>query len=291
MKELLKSGFERMGLLGALRKVKRRSLVWADHLIHGPLFKKRLADVVGDRAAILDIGFGHYETMAKPYLAARAKSYVGVDSNPEYVANAKAAIDLGFLPDKCQFINRPIEECAFPEQSFDVIFSSSALVLIPTYAEVIRNCANWISPQGRLILCLGARHPSKKNNAILRAAFRCLHPFAKPAEVLEGVNGWLDWNRKGARDGQFGHLPGKRMIQEDAILTEVEKFFFLSDSFGCRPFIDIITKDLNELRLLGAVLVKPIDFILNITGLMDPTYFTYVFRPKLPKPAHTIPFP
>jgi|GEM_PF-3167642 len=280
IKKSLRSIFEKLRILKPVLKVKTQSLVWADNIIHGPLYKRRVAEAIGEVDSLLDIGFGLYETMLKPHLLCRVKNYMGVDAYVGYVERARAAVSSGVLPEKCKFINERIEKCDFPARSFDVIYSSGTLGLVLEFPKVIEKCAEWLAPNGSLVFCLGAPAPSSKNNRIIRLAYRFLHPLASQNQIENGVKYWQDWNRNGVRNSQFAHLPGNHLIPDDLILAEIAKYFILKYSFGNRPFIDIITRDLQETRLPIAFLVKPFDALAVAMKLMDPTCVTYVFHLK-----------
>jgi ubiquinone/menaquinone biosynthesis C-methylase UbiE len=112
--------------------------------------KKMLPNFEGKRVLDLGCGFGWHCRFA---IENGAKSVVGIDISEKMLNEAKNKTKSEYI----QYICMPIEDIAFPDNSFDVVISSLALHYIQSFEEVLSKINKCLSKGGDFVFSV--EHP------------------------------------------------------------------------------------------------------------------------------------
>ncbi|MDO1605029.1 class I SAM-dependent methyltransferase [Lactobacillus sp. YT155] len=115
-----------------------------------PTLEKIMPDLKGKDFLDLGCGYGWHCFYAAEH---GANKIVGVDLSKKMleVANKKNTSK------KIEFINADISNIEFPENSFDIVFSSLTFHYLESYEEMILNIKKYLKPEGQLIFSV--EHP------------------------------------------------------------------------------------------------------------------------------------
>jgi ubiquinone/menaquinone biosynthesis C-methylase UbiE len=112
--------------------------------------KKMLPNFEGKRVLDLGCGFGWHCRFA---IENGAKSVIGVDISEKMLNEAKNKTKSEYI----QYICMPIEDIAFPDNSFDVVISSLALHYIQSFENVLSKINKCLSKGGDFVFSV--EHP------------------------------------------------------------------------------------------------------------------------------------
>jgi ubiquinone/menaquinone biosynthesis C-methylase UbiE len=112
--------------------------------------KKMLPNFEGKRVLDLGCGFGWHCRFA---IENGAKSVVGIDISEKMLNEAKNKTKSEYI----QYICMPIEDIAFPDNSFDVVISSLALHYIQFFEDVLSKISKCLSKGGDFVFSV--EHP------------------------------------------------------------------------------------------------------------------------------------
>jgi 2-polyprenyl-3-methyl-5-hydroxy-6-metoxy-1,4-benzoquinol methylase len=98
---------------------------------------------------VLDIGCGIGN---HTLLLGKACGHItGIDTNPDFIAEARwFSRQLGGRVN-ADFDHRPLEEIAYPDNTFDYVFSICVLEHIPDHESILREALRILKPGGRMI--------------------------------------------------------------------------------------------------------------------------------------------
>jgi len=97
---------------------------------------------------VLDIGCGAgLQTML---LARRAGHTTGIDIEPTFISAARHDARLARLRGRVDFEDRHLHAVAYPEATFDHIFSICVLEHIPEHEAILAECLRILKPGGRI---------------------------------------------------------------------------------------------------------------------------------------------
>ena len=97
---------------------------------------------------ILDVatGTGFIAIEASKKVGNKGK-VIALDFSPKMLQRCQQKInDLGLT--NIELINNDVDQLAFANESFDVIFCSSAIVIFRNIIQVLRDWFNWLKPNG-----------------------------------------------------------------------------------------------------------------------------------------------
>lgn len=105
-------------------------------------------DFRGDEHA-LDIGCG--DGLHTLLIGRRVGSVTGIDIDSGFVADARDYARAMGDRVHAEFRDCPLEQCGFPDASFDFIFSICVIEHIPNYETVLREAFRTLKPGGRMV--------------------------------------------------------------------------------------------------------------------------------------------
>ena len=115
--------------------------------------KKILPDFQGKRVLDLGCGYGWHCIYAAQQ---GAKEVTGIDLSQKMLAVAKEKTEQsGFT--NINYHRCAIEDASFPEECFDIVFSSLALHYVKDYQKTVADVYRWLKPRGTFIF--SAEHP------------------------------------------------------------------------------------------------------------------------------------
>ncbi len=154
---------------------------WMQRIIFGPIQRTVLqlaAEQVGRPGAILDVGCGTGRLLSSAQDRFPGSKLVGVDAAIEMVKHAQTSNSTGSI----QFRQAIAEELPFPDDCFDLVFSTMTFHHWQNQARGAAEVARVMTPGGRWLLAdFVASGFMKRVRSLLR-----LHQFPDRAE-LEGV--------------------------------------------------------------------------------------------------------
>ncbi len=112
--------------------------------------KKLIPDLAGKRVLDLGCGFGWHCRYA---VENGADAVIGVDLSEKMLEEARRKTQ----SDKISYLCMPIEEIAFPEDSFDVVISSLVLHYLPSFEEVLSKISKCLCDGGDFVFSV--EHP------------------------------------------------------------------------------------------------------------------------------------
>jgi ubiquinone/menaquinone biosynthesis C-methylase UbiE len=139
---------------------------------------------------VLDVGCGLGaidEILVKDY---GAGSVVGIDVDPTLLAGLAARIARAGLSDRIRGVKVQPGPLAFPDSSFDVVFSKDSLVQIPDKPAIFAEVLRVLKPKGRFIASDWLRGGSGDYSAAMMEFFRLegiaynMATLAESAEAL-----------------------------------------------------------------------------------------------------------
>lgn len=134
--------------------------------------------------SILDVGCGTGELERRIVHIHPQQSIIGLDLTQAMLARARAK--LSAYP-QLQFIEGDSQQLPFPDASFEIVVSCSALHYMRDPQRVIRECARVLRPGGRVIITDWCRDfwLAKFYNAFRKAFIRAHHQVYRLDELQE----------------------------------------------------------------------------------------------------------
>ena len=114
---------------------------------------------------VLDIGCANGYSTAEIRKRQPNAEYIGMDYSEAMIAAAKSA---NHHPD-IKFMVGDIRHIAFPDNTFDVVYTTRVLINLPTWEEQvqgIRECLRVVKPGGKVVLSEGFWEPLVKLNTM-----------------------------------------------------------------------------------------------------------------------------
>jgi len=150
----------------------------------------------GHRRNLLDIGTGTGRILEvfAPYV----ERALGIDLSHEMLAIARANLEKAGL-DHCQIRQADMYQLPLPDQSYDLVTVHQVLHYADRPAEVIREAARVLRPEGRLLIVDFAPHALE--------ALRDAHAHRRLGFSDAEIKGWL--TAAGLKPGPKRALPGK----------------------------------------------------------------------------------
>ncbi|HLY58501.1 MAG TPA: methyltransferase domain-containing protein [Stellaceae bacterium] len=242
-------------------------LVWGDGFLSpgGADEVARLlegSDIAG--AEVLDIGSGLGAVdrlLAETY---RAGSVVGIDIEPDLVAEATDRIAAAGLAGRVHFRCVTPGPLPFPDGSFDVVFSKDAVVQIPDKKAVFAEACRVLRPGGRFIASDWLRGGDLPYSAAMLEFFRLegitynMASLGESAEALRAV-GFREVEVRDRHDWYLG-LARQELAQLQGALFPVMVERLGADK--TRHFVEnwrqlVVVLELGELRPGHMKAVKP----------------------------------
>ncbi len=124
---------------------------------------RELAEIVGERASVLDVGCGNGRLLEA--FSNKTIKYLGLDNSPALVALAKSN-----YPDKEFRVLDILDLKLIPENNFDYIFCLAVLQHIPSQEmrlKSLKQMAAKLSPRGKLIISVWNLWKNKKYQPLL----------------------------------------------------------------------------------------------------------------------------
>ncbi|WP_368486800.1 class I SAM-dependent methyltransferase [Spiroplasma sp. DGKH1] len=114
-------------------------------------FEKMMPNFKDKTVLDLGCGFGWYSLYAAEH---GAKSVIGVDISEKMLAEANKKNN---YPNIIKYINSPIEDIEFPQESFDVVLSSLTFHYLNSFSDICAKVNNYLTKNGEFIFSV--EHP------------------------------------------------------------------------------------------------------------------------------------
>lgn len=118
---------------------------------------------------VLDIGCANGFATFKQYESHKLNSITGVDFAANMIAAAQKAKREKGLGDDVQFMEGDIRTLQFPDNSFDIAYTTRVLINLPTWEQQmqgIAECLRVVKPGGKVVLSEGFWEPLMLLNAM-----------------------------------------------------------------------------------------------------------------------------
>lgn len=128
-----------------------------------------IAKHLKDGDAVLDVGCANGYSSFRQVERRRLRRLVGVDFAPSMIQAARAAKSAAGLGDEIEFHEGDVRALAFPDDSFDVVYTTRVLINLPTWEQQtqgIDECLRVTKPGGTVILSEGFWEPLTRLNAV-----------------------------------------------------------------------------------------------------------------------------
>jgi ubiquinone/menaquinone biosynthesis C-methylase UbiE len=164
--------------------------------------------------AVLDVGCGTgtlaMEVARRVGRAGRAGRVAGVDPSPEQIARARSKAAGRHVP--IEFQIGVIEQLAFPDQTFDVVFSTLMMHHLPQSLkrQGLTEIARVLKPGGRLVL---ADFTHKQDRAGRAARFHAGGSSMEELVALVSDAGFSEVETEKVRPPRFSAFPGAGLIR------------------------------------------------------------------------------
>jgi ubiquinone/menaquinone biosynthesis C-methylase UbiE len=163
--------------------------------------------------AVLDVGCGT-GTLALEVVrrVGRAGRVAGVDPSPEQIARARAKAARRHVP--IEFQIGVIEQLAFPDQTFDVVFSTLMMHHLPTplKRQGLAEIARVLKPGGRLVMADFTRKQERTGQA---ARFHAGGSSLEELAALVADAGFSEVETEQMRPPRFSAFPGAGFVRAD----------------------------------------------------------------------------
>lgn len=133
-----------------------------------------VAKHLDDGDTVLDAGCANGHAAVEQLARHRLKKLVGIDFSAQMVAAARRVQAERGLGDRVEFLEGDIRRLAFPDASFDKVYTTRVLINLPTWEEQVRGieeCLRVARPGGKVILSEAFWEPLVLLNA-MRALVR-----------------------------------------------------------------------------------------------------------------------
>ncbi|HKA42649.1 MAG TPA: class I SAM-dependent methyltransferase [Burkholderiales bacterium] len=124
---------------------------------------------LADDEAVLDVGCGNGYSAFQQLERRRLKKLVGVDFAASMIAAAGEARTAHGLDERVEFRQGDVRKLAFPDASFDAVYTTRVLINLPTWDEQmagITECLRVARPGGKVILSEAFWEPLALLNAL-----------------------------------------------------------------------------------------------------------------------------
>lgn len=114
-----------------------------------------VAKHLDDGDAVLDAGCANGHAAFEQLARHRLRKVVGIDFSVQMVAAARRAQAERGLGDRVEFLEGDIRRLAFPDASFEKVYTTRVLINLPTWEEQVRGieeCLRVARPGGKVIL-------------------------------------------------------------------------------------------------------------------------------------------
>lgn len=121
----------------------------------------------GDR--VLDVGCANGFATFKQAESHKLKSIIGVDFAVNMVASAEKTKQHKGLGDEISFMEGDVRSLQFPDNTFDIAYTTRVLINLPTWEEQVQGiseCVRVVKPNGTIVLSEGFWEPLMLLNSI-----------------------------------------------------------------------------------------------------------------------------
>jgi SAM-dependent methyltransferase len=161
--------------------------------------------------AVLDVGCGTGTlAMEAARRVGRAGRVAGVDPSPEQIARARAKAARRHVP--IEFQIGVIEQLAFPDQTFDVVFSTLMMHHLPESLkrQGLAEIARVLKPGGRLVIADFTRKQERTGQA---ARFHAGGSSLEELAALVADAGFSEVDTEKMRPPRFSAFPGAGLVR------------------------------------------------------------------------------
>lgn len=128
-----------------------------------------ISQYISDNDTVLDIGCANGYSTFQQAMRHSLKSITGVDFASSMVSAARAELDGKSVNCEMRFSEADIRSLAFPDNSFDVVYTTRVVINLPTWEEqkqAIQECLRVVRKGGTVVLSEGFWEPLVLLNAL-----------------------------------------------------------------------------------------------------------------------------
>lgn len=195
---------------------------------------QNIAAHIKDGDSVLDVGCANGFAAIRQWNIHKLKSISGIDFSQEMITNARRAVEVLAAKDKFDFRVGDVKEIPFPDESFDVVYTTRCLINLPNWEDQKRGideCLRVCKKGGTVIFSEAFYEPLVRLNALRALAglaplvehdFNRYLKKERLEDYLENhdIHDQIDWFA--GYDFSSVYYLGSRFIRE--LVTKIENY-------------------------------------------------------------------